>query len=903
MAQILQIRNKGLFTSPNEFSSVPEGGMAKADNCVITVDNIIEPRRGRDRIATAPLTTDLFSRFEFYQDQQIANWTGGKIGYLSGSSFTAVSGTYNHPDANLARTRFLLSQSNLYFTTDGGVYRMDAYNATPALAGMYKGLDISLALSGSSGFLASGNQTAYRVVWGIRDANLTVILGAPSGRAVIANATGSGRDIALTLTIPSGVTTSNFFQVYRSQASGGATIVPDDELGLIYENNPTGGEIAAGVLTFTDRTTDDLRGTTLYTSTSQEGIDQANERPPLADDIEEFQQCIVYANTKSKQRKIFTVLACTGTGGIAYADTVTIAGTTYTYAGTEDATTRKVALYGSTTVTGTVTNGSPNITAIADTSTLRIGKLITGTGVPASTYIGSIVANTSVGMVNAAGAAVNGTGASPGVPASIVYTDGTPAQNIQDTANSLVRIINRNTTNTTVYAYYLSGPDDLPGEILIEERAIGGSAFYLLASANSTAYNPALPTSGTTVASENDDFQNGLSISKTQKGEAVPLTSVRRVGSANTAIRRIKKLRNTLFIFKEREGIYRMTGTAPDNFQIDLFDSSAKLYAPDSVDIVNNQIWCLCDQGITVVTETGVSVVSRPIEDLILDQFGLALTAVKYYSFGVGYETDRQYILYTVSTSADTVPSQAFVFNIFTQAYTRWPESKSTGKVSLVDDKLYLGDGTTYYLEQERKNRNYTDYVDYGVANTISSYSSKTVVIPSTNEIAVGDLLYQSASIQSLITDVQPGQVTVQDTITWSVGACTVYKGIACQLEYSAATAGNPGELHQFPEISMLFRAARFYSATLSFATDASGYFEDVTLYGARTGLWGLFPWGSAAWGGTATTIPIRTLVPLEKQRGSLMRVRFTHRQGYGYFKLYGYSLPVIDSGSFVVAR
>lgn len=101
----------------------------------------------------------------------------------------------------------------------------------------------------------------------------------------------------------------------------------------------------------------------------------------------------------------------------------------------------------------------------------------------------------------------------------------------------------------------------------------------------------------------------------------------------------------------------------------------------------------------------------------------------------------------------------------------------------------------------------------------------------------------------------------------------------------------------------MLFKAARFNSATLSFATDVSGYFEDVTIYGSRTGLWGLFPWGTAAWGSTATTIPIRTDIPLEKQRGSLLRLRFTHRQGYGYFKLLGFSAPIRDTESYVVAK
>lgn len=824
MAQLVQVRHKGLWTSPNEFSSVPQGALLKADNCVITVDNILEPRRGQDRIATLPDAGDQFTRFEWYQDIQVAAWSGDSIGYKSGSSFVALSGTYAHPDPLLARVRFLLTNSNLYFTSAAGVYRMDAYNATPMLSGMFKGLDINLALTGSSGFLPTDNQAGYRVVWGIRDANQTVILGAPSGRASIPNSSGGSRDVVVTFSIPSGITTTNFYQVYRSKASGGVAIEPDDELGLVYENNPTSGEISAGTITFTDNTTDDLRGATIYTAVSQEGILQSNERPPQADDFEEFQGSVVYANTKSKHRTTITILAVGGTDGIAINDVLTIAGVAYTGKGTE---------------------------------TIASGQFA-------------------------------------------VVTGGTPAQNIADTAASLIRVINRYASNTLVYAYYLSGPDDLPGQILIEERGVGGSPFNIQASLHGDAYNPNITSA---LASQNDDFQNALMFSKSGKGEAVPLVNILRVGSANTPILRVKKLRNSLFIFKQREGIYRMTGTAPENFQVDLFDSSAKLLAPDSVEVVNNQIWCLCDQGIVTVTETGVSVVSAPIEDLILDQFGGALSAVRYYSFGVGYETDRQYQLYTVSTSSDTVASQAFIFNVFTRAFTRWPVSKSTGKVSPVDDLLYMGSGVINALEQERKSRNYTDYVDYGTSYTITAASAKTVNLTTVNEIEIGDLLYQSATVQSLITDVQPGYVTVQDEITWANGAATVFKAYTCTVEYAAITGDNPGMVHQFPEISVLFRAARFNTATMSFATDWSGYFEDVTIQGNRTGLWGLFPWGQSAWGGTSTSIPIRTYVPLEKQRGGLLRVKFTHRQGYGYFKLNGFSAPIRETGSLAVAR
>lgn len=825
--QLINTKAKGLWTNPNEFSAVPLGALRVAKHCVVDADDVLEQRRGNARIATFPDGNDRGARFSSFQNQIVAFWTNGKVGYLNGSTFTAASGTYSDPDSSLARRRFLKAASSLFFTTSEGIYKLETYNGTPSAAGVPKGLDIQLTLSGASGFLATANQAAYRVVWGIRDAANRVLRGAPSGRAVVINGTGGSRDVDLVITIPSGITTSHFFQVFRSKASGGAAVVPDDELQLVYENNPTSGEISAGTLTFTDATPESLRGETIYTAPSQQTALQANYPPPVAEDIELFQGCTILANCKSKHRKTLTILSVGGSDGIQTGDTLTIAGVTYTAAASE---------------------------------TIASGEFA-------------------------------------------VVTGGTPAQNIADTAASLIRVINRYASNTEVNAALLSGPNDLPGQILLEEEGIGGSAFAITSSNTRKAYNPTLPTSGTSVSSTNDDFQHQIMFSKTDENEAVPLVNYRFAGSPNNPIRRIKKLRNTLFIFKENEGIFKMTGTGPSDFAVEEFDSSAKLLAPDSVVVVNNQIWCLCDQGVTIVTETGVSTATRPIEDLIGAQFGAALTALKYYSHAAAYESDRKYILFTVSSSGDTYATQAFVFNVFTKSWTQWPMNIGAAFVHEDDDKLYMAMADSSNVTQERKNRDYTDYVDHAVSYTISSFSGRNVFLTDTSEVEVGDVLYQSASIQSLVTAVEPAYVTVEDSLTWTVGAATIFKAIPAEAEWVPAAGGNPGTFKQFPGIAFLFRNARFNTADLGFATDQSGYFEDVPVSGNRTGLWGLFPWGTEPWGATPRTIPIYTELPLEKQRGTWLSVRYKIRQGYSQWKMLGWSLATRDTGNYKVGR
>ena len=392
--------------------------------------------------------------------------------------------------------------------------------------------------------------------------------------------------------------------------------------------------------------------------------------------------------------------------------------------------------------------------------------------------------------------------------------------------------------------------------------------------------------------------------SKPDKPEAVPLLNNLFVGSRNNPIRRILPLGNSLFVFKEQEGIYRITGRSPAEFSVELFDSSARILAADSAAIVNNQIWLLSDQGIISVTETGVSVISRPIEEKILTQTGTALSALKKLSFGVGYETERKYILWTVTNAGDTSATQAFVWNTFTRAFTRWDIQASTAEVNPNDDKLYIGDGASNYTLQERKTLDYTDYVDHSVSITIDSISGKSITLTDASSVSVGDVLFQSSSVNSVVTAINGNIVTVADTLSgWSTGSATVLKSFKSSIEYAAVTGANPGTAKQFPEVSVLFRQARFNSATLSFATDVSGGFDGVTISGNRTGVWGLFPWGGSGWGGTATAIPIRTYVPVEKQRGSLLRIKLTVMEGYSPWKLNGVSVPFRETGSYKIAR
>jgi hypothetical protein len=812
LSQNLILKNKGLFTNSNQLSQVPEGALSLAKNVVIDKDGVAEPCRGFDRLLN-PASSILVrnDRAVVYQDYLIARMSDSDtMAYkVPGVGWTAYSGTVLHPDQNYARMQFSQANGNLYFTTSTGVKVLESYAGPIYSTGMPRGLDGVGSTTGASGMMATNTQVAYRILWGSRDVNSNLYLGTPSQRIIVANASGGTRDVSLTFTIPSGVTTSDFFQVYRSKESATSSDEPNDELQLVYEKNPTAGEITAKSVTFTDSTPISLMGASLYTNASQEGIQQANDEPPFAKDICEFKNYTFFLNVKTKHRLNVKLLAVSGTG-LAVNDTITINSVVFTAKASE---------------------------AIAS------GEFKVSTG-------------------------------------------GSAAQNISDTAQSLVKVINQYASNTTIYAYYLSGYQDLPGQILLIKRTLDDTSFAVTRS-NAVAFDIGTGTSA------NDNYANGLMWSKGQQPEHVPTTNLEYVGSKNFQGRRILALRDSLFILKD-DGVFRLTGSG-GSWSINPLDTSTHIIAPDSAVVVNNQIFALCDQGIVTISDVGVQVISRPIEDQIQALISANYTNLKTMSFGVSYETDRKYYLWTISSSSDNYPTQAFVYNTFTQAWTTRVKDAKHAIVNLTDDKIYICNPSDKHILQERKSLTFRDYIDEEVDGfTVSSSSSKSVVLNTTVGLDIGYLLYSSSTVYSMITAVDPATntVTVNDVKVWPAGTVTVYKVIDSEVEYTAQHFDNPGVMKHFQECALLLREASFINGFLSFFTDISGGYSNTSIAGRfGSNLWGLFSWGSGTWGGVTRQKPIRCFVPREKSRGTLLSVKFRVANAYSKWSLNGVSL------------
>jgi hypothetical protein len=249
-----------------------------------------------------------------------------------------------------------------------------------------------------------------------------------------------------------------------------------------------------------------------------------------------------------------------------------------------------------------------------------------------------------------------------------------------------------------------------------------------------------------TAASDNNKTPNRVYFSKANQPEAVPITNYIDVGSKDKAILRILSLRDSLFCLKE-DGIFIITGSSTSSFSSKLLDNSAILIAPDSAVVLNNLIYCLTTQGVVSISDSGVSIVSRQIEDQI-KKFTTFNYNYKYTSFGVSYESDRAYFLWLPTTKTDTVATQCFRYSTITNTWTRWVMSATCGIVNFLgDDRMYLGSGSgRNYIQQERKNNERQDYSDRDFTRQLGAAAvvNDKLILSSVVDIAVGDVITQS---------------------------------------------------------------------------------------------------------------------------------------------------------------
>lgn len=284
----------------------------------------------------------------------------------------------------------------------------------------------------------------------------------------------------------------------------------------------------------------------------------------------------------------------------------------------------------------------------------------------------------------------------------------------------------------------------------------GGQTVTAIVDANTFRVNVTVTIAGTeggidlaseAETSENEAKGNRIYYSKVSQPEAVPILNYLDVGAKDRSILRIFPIRDSLFVFKQ-DGLYRISGElAPWNLA--LFDTSAELKASDSLAVANNLIFGWFTQGICSVSETGVSIISRPIDNQILRLSSASFTNFASATVGVGYDSDNAYLAFTIDDVTDTLSTLCYRYNTLTNSWSTFDFGANCGIVHRTDDKLYYGPVDTNFIAKERKDFLRTDYADrqFNFAIGSNSYSGTNIKLSNTDNIGVGDAIVQEQTV------------------------------------------------------------------------------------------------------------------------------------------------------------
>jgi hypothetical protein len=493
-----------------------------------------------------------------------------------------------------------------------------------------------------------------------------------------------------------------------------------------------------------------------------------------------------------------------------------------------------------------------------------------------------------------------------------LYTGGDPGSDILLTKRSLIRVINRY-AQTQVYAYDStdsSAANSLPGDFYLQEQGISRVQFGV-ASSRATCWFPAL----TSTTSDNLSLAGGSIgsgyCSKYQQPESVPTANTINVGNSALEWYRCLPLRNSVIVLKA-DGCFQLTGTAFP-FTVTTLDLGTILTAPESPTVMNNQVFAYTNQGAVAITETGPGIISRPIENTLQQISSYLHPDFPKVSFGTSYETDRKWILTTVSPTENfTKGTVQYVYDTITETWTtyKYPIAIWDLHESPTEHRLYAAsaDSAYPYLFQERKAFVNSDFADIEIPTTITAYSGRNVTVTSTAGAQIGwslaQLTNESADEPSVVNTisvitniVDSTHLIVKDALTWNLTApFTAYEQpilidvFFCPIIGAEQGQGNPGIVKFFQEIQAFFQNINFDNVTFNFSTDFITNSTPLVLVPTPfSGGWGTFPWGELPWGGGASaTQSIRTYLPLSAKRAHWLNVEISLAQAMTNFSLAG---------------
>lgn len=784
MGKLSIFGTRGVLAGPPLVSESANGALIYTDNIVVRQLGVYEPRRGI-QVAGADASTTLDSIWYDPNSQLVyraARRPNNGLEKFSSATWTSVSSSYCFGDATPFRQFF-------YLLSNEGLKKVNSGNTGVEIGYVPEALDAQLAVTGASGFLANNTQIAYRICWGVKNARNEFFLGAPSGRATLINTAGGTRDVTVTLTVPDNWRiVGTLTNTSPTISAVGATDFQELQIGMsVYHANvPAGTTITAlnagaGTITMSANATGSSAGATIgiswvtlnhfyqvYRTNYSSGV----AVPP---DDEMF---LVY--------EAYPVAGSFTAGTIAVTDQLPQGGggpllyTNPSQEGPAQANSPCEAAHNPASSVNTpcdLTTFANCMWAIPYRPRSALVINLLGVGTPVGVQNGDTL--TIAGVVYTGGAAENiATGT------FLVSTGGTTAENIQATAQSLVRVINRYLSTKRVRAAYISGIDDLPGRILIQAVSDRASTYTATAS-RATSWYPNMATAQTILS---EPRPTRIVFSKANNPQAWPALNFREL--PNQAIPyALTALRGALLIWTDR-GLYRITG-GYGAFNLDVLDESVRYYATPTWSgaggvVFENKAYVLCEQGLVAATETSSdSSVSGDMTNINRD--------IK--------PEDGQLFIFPpdghlfVPGPAPSSTAGTLVYHTREGLWTRWAANYRDGAYDEANHQLYLIENDTntrsMSLDFLQNGGPFTSAGIISITNILSTTSVQVASVPA--GLSIGDVIVRG-STTSTITAINGTVLSLVTSAGMTIGAGLYFVGFDVELVYGPTALPNPSD-------------------------------------------------------------------------------------------------------------
>lgn len=807
MSKAISLGLAGLMTDGSAINS-PPGALRQADDIIIDRPGVASQRPTFGYVASKSTSQRPRSMFAWLSP---ANVVTPVVASLDGSTWKiettggVIDTTAEPLNSGLSFPQFATARDNLYYTTTKGLRKATATNATGARAGMHEatsGLP-SVVTSGTPVVLANNMATAWRWCFKKIDANGVETRSAPSPWSTMSNTSGSTVDMQWIIPLPDYVAASDQLELYRAISVSSAS-VPADTMYLAVKHLVTSADVTNGYATVTDRTAEAALGQELYTNPSRDGALKSNGRPPACVALSLWSDCVWFGGVRGPYTSVIDIVTVTG-------------------ATTTDGLTGLQRLR----LSGDCTSGSPTITGLASTTSVKTGQLVTDGGIPGATSgnipVGARVISktgTTVTMdANATGTAVainfffhDGltvdaltywVGTAEIIDASYPTFVATIGNRERGTARSLAYVISR--VSAGLYAFAVEDPyyrnadgSYTQASVVIRSRELDDSSWSVTVIADTTSSPPAVQfvaNASGGVLVRRDDYPNAVMYSKPAEPEHVPDLNFIFIGDENAEIVGMAALPSALIVAK-RDGIFRVTGSAPDGWRVDCLEPRARAFRGECLGVLGEAVYVWTDLGILRVTVGGAENVSS-------GRVGRALDALAQYwrndrtTTALWVTTWRRRNLVIVgvpSAAADTDATYAYVFCEETGAWVRWTIDAWCAAESEIDGNLYLARGGAFF--ETRKGSDFTGY-DRAYASLTWTTVGTTLTITDANRgdwtPEAGDwvscVISGSTEYRRATASVDAGTsytVTLASAFSSDSGqsSCTAYEGVTSKIHW-----------------------------------------------------------------------------------------------------------------------